>query len=288
MRFGVIEGFVLTGGGKFMEEFFKWLHDNYDAVVLTTPRYYKKGYFVWSGDINKSTRFLELGFENWMAIGFGEDYIYTQETIDAFKGRIINFMPIPHPRYRGGAHWTWAILNNETMWGCCMQLVTPEMKQGEFENGKVFMQEKFNIPLVRKPQHLMDFLGMKSIDYLKRFTQRVMDNDDFELEEIDDKRSEFYPRLDTEKDGKIDWNWRYEDVEKFIKAFDDPYKGAWTHLNGEKVHIKDCDALYKTAAHPFFTGRIFRIDDYIWVHGNGGILKIGYCSKPCKVGDRFN
>jgi len=274
-----------------MDEFLPIIASYIPGEIFTTKRYMKKGKYIYSENINKDKTFLELGKMKCIGIGFGEDYTFTQETIDIFQNRLVDFMAIPLPRYRGGAHWTWAMLNEERYWGCCIQLITPEMRQGEFDNGKIVMSEKFGIPKVRKPQHLIDFVSMKSMPFLKKFVERLMANDDFELEDIDESKSEFYPRLDTESDAQIDWTWYYEDVERFIKAFDDPYMGAWALVesndNTEIVRFKDCEAMQKTISHPYLSGLIFRVDKYIWVYGNGGILRIGYCSEKVKVGDRF-
>ena len=38
------------------------------------------------------------------------------------------------------------------------------------------------------------------------------------------KNSTYWPRIDTESHGWINWNWSGEEILNFIKAFDDPNK----------------------------------------------------------------
>ena len=51
--------------------------------------------------------------------------------------------------------------------------------------------------------------------------------------------SSYWPRLSSEINGWIDWNISGLDLELFIRAFDNPYKGAMTNWRGEKVYIKN-------------------------------------------------
>jgi methionyl-tRNA formyltransferase len=44
----------------------------------------------------------------------------------------------------------------------------------------------------------------------------------------------------------------------FINAFDNPYQGALTFLNGFKVHLKNCKIIKDKVFHPFQTGLIYK------------------------------
>ena len=48
----------------------------------------------------------------------------------------------------------------------------------------------------------------------------------------------YYPRLNTEINGWIDWNMKSFEIERFINAFDDPYSGSSTTINKQFVKIK--------------------------------------------------
>ncbi|MDC0917467.1 hypothetical protein OAQ42_06215, partial [Flavobacteriaceae bacterium] len=74
----------------------------------------------------------------------------------------------------------------------------------------------------------------------------------------------YNPRLDSLKDGFIDWSLDSRDLANFINAFDDPYVGATTFLNRgnfgklhlKKVHLHGGDG----SNHPFMSGIVSRHD----------------------------
>jgi len=276
-----------------MREFEKFLEERkHQCKVFTSERYMDSGDTVCYGDINSLESFIELGKDGWVGIGFGEDFEFTQETIDAFGGRLVDFMGIPLPRYRGGAHWTWAILNAEKEWGSCIQLITPEMKQGVFDNGKIVSRRVFKFDDYKTPQDLIDKVCEEGMAQLKLFVHELGKGKDFTVTEIDESKSEYYPRLNTEKDGKIDWTWNVQDIHRFICAFDKPYKGAWAWFdNGGhgliKVHLRDCSSIVD-GIHPYTSGLVVqRTEEGIYVNAPMGRLLIKDYSEEVNVGDRM-
>ena len=69
-------------------------------------------------------------------------------------------------------------------------------------------------------------------------------------------------RLNTELNGWIDWDLNSYDLINFINAFDDPYLGASTIINNERVYIKKAQLHGgETPNHPFMAGLISRHDE---------------------------
>ena len=52
-------------------------------------------------------------------------------------------MGIPLPRYRGGAHFSWMIMQNEKNNGACLQLINEDMVQGVYDSGEILLEIKF-------------------------------------------------------------------------------------------------------------------------------------------------
>ncbi len=98
----------------------------------------------------------------------------------------------------------------------------------------------------------------------------------FELQAQDHSRSTYWPRLDTALHAAIDWNWPAAEVERFIRAFDEPYGGAYTYLNGHRVRLKGCFPVQgEPVFHPFQAGLVYRIHQEQWhVACVGGNLRI--------------
>ena len=63
-----------------------------------------------------SSKVIKLIKKGSLGIGFGEVWTFKKSFIKLFSGNLFDFMGIPLPKYRGGAHYTWAILNNEKNW----------------------------------------------------------------------------------------------------------------------------------------------------------------------------
>ena len=107
------------------------------------------------------------------------------------------------------------------------------------------------------------------------------------------RRSFYWPKLNTEKDGFINWDWSAQDTVSFCHAFDQPFGGAFTFYNEKKVRFKnvtlDDEDIY---FHPYQYGIIYRIDkNSIWVAAKNGGIKIKNLIKPqtlsIRIGKRF-
>ena len=109
--------------------------------------------------------------------------------------------------------------------------------------------------------------------------------------------STYWPRIDTESHGWINWNWSGEEIFNFIKAFDKPYAGAHTQLKKKTFYFKNCKFVNKKKFHPFQYGLIInKTKKSLLVCTNNGVLHINNIFnkqgkkinfKTFKVGDRF-
>jgi methionyl-tRNA formyltransferase len=65
------------------------------------------------------------------------------------------------------------------------------------------------------------------------------------------------PRLYTEINGAIDFDWNTDQIERFVRAFSHPYPGAFTFINKQKICILECfTEKNKKNFHPFIAGRV--------------------------------
>ncbi len=225
-----------------------------------------------------------------MGIGFGEAWSFKAPILDAFQGRLLDFMGIPLPRYRGGAHYSWAIMNSEPEWGCCLQEVTASTVQGERDDGAIVYQQSYPAPVsAPTPLDWFEKCNEIEVDFLRSFFREVKLGAQFAMELPDEHHSLFFPRLNTSEHGWIDWSWPGSDIADFINAFDDPYPGAQTMLDGKAVVLRGAEWFYDDSFHPFTTGLIIRIEKKnIVVATNGGRLHIDSVSgADYRCGQRF-
>ncbi|MGE5473210.1 MAG: hypothetical protein ACM3UU_03200 [Ignavibacteriales bacterium] len=234
-------------------------------------------YFI-SEDINLEQGLLKEIDQNTLGLGLGEAWSFNKKIIDLFDGRLMDFMSIPLPRYRGGAHYTWAILRDERNWGCNIQVINEDMVQGEFDSGEIVKSREYVFPKnCRIPQDFFDYAEKQDMDFVLEFISEISLGKTFELKEIKEEESLYFPRLNTIQHGWIDWSWSGEEIERFICAFDCPYAGAGTTLNNSQVRLKgaymESD---EDVFHPFQNGLITRInkDGSIMIATTNGHLKI--------------
>ena len=86
-----------------------------------------------------------------LCICFGPAWIFNLDILELFNYAILNFNGIPIPRYLGGAHHSWQILNRNYEGGCFYQLITETV-----DRGPVIHHEKFSIHLTVKSLQIMN------------------------------------------------------------------------------------------------------------------------------------
>ena len=134
-------------------------------------------------------------------------------------------------------------------------------------------------------------------ELLNIFFEKIINLESFYVSNQQEYFSSYWPRLSTDKQGFVDWNWRLTDIEKFICAFDEPYAGASTFIDNNLVRLKECYSWSDDGVfHPFQKGIIYRKnDDSVFIateHGslivnrvlNEGAIDI---KKQLRIGDRF-
>ncbi len=96
----------------------------------------------------------------------------------------------------------------------------------------------------------------------------------------------------------IDWRrWNADEIDRFIRAFDDPYMGARTTLGDKSVRLKDAELVSdSTNYHPFQSGLIVRkYNNQAMICCSGGIITVSKIiddhgndiMSSIEIGDRF-
>jgi len=135
------------------------------------------------------------------------------------------------------------------------------MVQGIFDSGEIVKsREYFFPPSARIPEDYFEFAVEQEIEFIKEFLNEVNVAKDFELTKLQENFSIYFPRLNSLGHGFIDWSWDTDDIENFICAFDEPYAGASTFIDGKRVHLKECYSEFNDGPfHPFQVGLIYKI-----------------------------
>lgn len=193
---------------------------------------------------------------NTLGISFGAAWIFKKPFIDLFKGRLLNCHGARLPQDRGAGGFSWRILRNERVGVSLIHQIDPGI-----DTGNVILFEEYIYPnWCRLPIEYQAYSTQQNEKLLDQFFDLIKAEKSFVSISQQEYFSSYWPRLATDVHGYIDWNWDLKDIERFICAFDDPYKGASTFVNGDKVRLKKCcSSSHDGLFHPFQKGFIYRI-----------------------------
>lgn len=312
MRFGRIDGFVWFGGGRMLLESVLALHERgVRVVVFSADRHLAepvgdegrtladalaaRGVPAFSSpDINQDDRLASHVTPATIGIAMGPAWIFRAGVCAMFGDRLVNFMGVDLPRYRGGAHYTWQLLHQNRTGACNMQLINPVV-----DSGAVIKRREYRFPdTARVPADYLAAARAVEREFLREFVAEVLADRDFPVQPLDESQAQYFPYLSTIKQGWINWEWTVHEIDRFVGAFGDPYPGASTFIDGRRVFLHDARVVESEGAfHPFTAGMIYRRrPDELWVACRGGSLAVrrvldeqgAQIAPTLRVGHRFH
>ncbi|MBB4842417.1 RimJ/RimL family protein N-acetyltransferase/methionyl-tRNA formyltransferase [Paucibacter oligotrophus] len=211
-----------------------------------------------------------------LALCFGPAWIFPETIIERFAVGMFNFNGIPIPRYLGGAHYTWQILNDYRHSGCHIQQITPDV-----DRGNLLMSASFELPaMAATPEAYFEANDACGYKFLDNFLGTLARRETLQLRRFEAINADrlYFPRLMTRDNGWIDWSWSGADILRFCNAFAAPYPGASTHYRGRRLFVKKASLLTDAehaGFHPFCAGLIVRMQtDSFTVVVRDGLLRI--------------
>lgn len=161
----------------------------------------------------------------------------------------IGFHPAPLPRFRGRAAIPWTILQNEATSGSTLFW----LDEGT-DSGPILLQKSFPVASDETARSLYSKQVINLAAMLPQAVQLVQSGSAPSMPQ--DQTMASYCARRTPDDGIIDWHKAAHSVLRFIRAVGDPYPGAFTFCEGEKLFV-DRAALFPES-HRFIglTGQI--------------------------------
>ena len=232
----------------------------------------------------------KLDLKKNIVISAGSPWIFTKNIIKKFGKNFFNIHQSPLPSMRGSVA-SYIILYDIRAFQTCLHRVTPGI-----DTGNVIYRKSFIIPSnLKLPKDINLFLQLKNREMLKEFLNNYNKN-----ASINEKQNNLFAsynkRLSSKINGWIDWSMNIDDLDRFIRAYGDPYGGANTFLSNAKIKIEDVEkSKNEPARHPEEIGSVLRkFEDYIVVSVSGGSLYIKKILKKkkniinsIKPGDKF-
>ena len=235
----------------------------------------------------------EILCDSEIQISLGSPWIFKQKDIDKAP-YLVHSHCTDLPRYRGGASTSWMLMSKYNK----AAITIFRMNTG-IDAGDLILKKNIIFPKnFSTPKEYDEFIEKRLFKQLKKF---ILDyqKTNHKKKEIrqDDSKSIYFPRLSSEVNSWINWNWSCHEIVQFIKAFSDPYGGAKTRVNKSKnliIKIKKAKINQKDEGfHPFKNGLIYRIhDNKIYVACAPFSLEISkefieINNSELKVGDRL-
>ena len=290
---------IFFGQGPHAECVYNWCSKNkIDFLFITSSRLknQKELKNILSGNAKKILKdkldltFLEKIVDNkTIAISAGSPYIFTQNIINLFNHKIYNLHDAPLPEFRGGASISWMILLGVKKWKSTIH----EVDAG-IDTGKILMEKEFSFPKkLKKPNEHRKYQWELDLILLTKFLDKLYGSNKISATKQNENNACYYPRLNTEKNGWINFNWDSNYIERFIYSFSHDYGGARCNVSNNLIKIFAASAIKKNFKmhHPFLNGLVLnKIDknSLVVATGKGLILITEYVSNyTVKIGDRL-
>lgn len=134
------------------------------------------------------------------------------------------------PKYRGRTPHVWSIINNEKQTG-----VTAHIIDKNCDTGAIVKQERIEISTDDTGATLLEKYTPVYLKMITDLLQEVEADEIIAIDQNETKATYFNKR--TPDDGEIDWNWQKERIRNWVRAQANPYPGAFTLVNNQRVII---------------------------------------------------
>jgi methionyl-tRNA formyltransferase len=255
--------------------------------------------FTQVDDLLSLKQILLKDISNSLFISAGAPWIMDKEFLEAFEPNgIFNIHGTALPTDRGGTVISWLIMNRKRLGNSIIHKMVNKP-----DAGPILLSEEFIYPI--ECHYPQDYLLHYNQQQEKLVTKLCLiwakqEIDLLKTSEQPHYLSTYWPRLKTNLNAWINWSWTGNDIELFVRAFDEPYMGALTTWRGKQVHLKKCFFQHDAHFHPFQFGLVCRVrktDEvhYLAIAVEGGTLYCEDCKDEngnslmnnIKEGDRF-
>ena len=199
--------------------------------------------------------------------------IIKKDFIDSFERRVLNIHPSFLPKERGGGTFSWRIMNNQKDVAATIHLVDEGIDTGPIVLQK---EQQLNIDFPTPEDFMIKTNELYGV-LLKEFLEKIETGRPIHLQPQNEEFSTYLPRLFTEINGAINWDWTAEEIERFIRAFSYPYPGAFTYVNNIRVAILEATCEKSNIYyHSYVSGRVTMVcpDGGICIAAKNGIIKV--------------
>jgi methionyl-tRNA formyltransferase len=137
------------------------------------------------------------------------------------------------PKSRGRAPVNWALINGETITGNTMIVLEPEA-----DSGDIVAQRTIPITEEDDCRTIYQRVGETEVEMLEEVLPLIRSGVMPRRKQDDSQATVMRKR--RPEDGLVNWNRSTREIYNWVRALTDPYPGAFSLLNGEKICIWTC------------------------------------------------
>lgn len=170
----------------------------------------------------------KIEFENLLSINYL--FILEPDVLNRATGYAVNFHGSLLPKFRGRTPHVWAIINGEKETGVTAHLMNANCDDGDIVRQEVvpIEEEDTGSIILEKYKELYPGLVLQVVEDIE--------NDKVECRKQDISKATYFGKR-TPEDGQINWDWQKERIRNWVRAQANPYPGAFTFLNDNKIII---------------------------------------------------
>ena len=157
-------------------------------------------------------------------------FLIEKDIIKHPKKLIFNIHGSLLPKYRGRTPHVWAIINNEKETG-----ITAHVIDEKCDTGDIISQIKIPINKHETGADILNKFKKEYYNLIKAVFEKLKSGK-LEFIKQDEHLATYFGKR-TAEDGKINWNWNKERIFNWVRAQANPYPGAFTFNNGNKIII---------------------------------------------------
>jgi len=157
-------------------------------------------------------------------------FIIEKDIIELPKILAFNIHGSLLPKYRGRTPHVWSIINNEKFTG-----ITAHKIDEGCDTGDIIEQIKIEITNEDTGASILNKYALHYIPLIETVISKIKTNSITFLRQNSATATYFGVR--TPEDGKINWEWQKERIYNWVRAQADPYPGAFSFYENEKIII---------------------------------------------------
>jgi methionyl-tRNA formyltransferase len=171
------------------------------------------------------------------------------------------------PKFRGRTPHVWAIIKGEKKTG-----ITAHLIDSGCDTGDIIDQIEISIEYNDTGGIILEKYSKEYYPLIKKVLDKIKLNQLDVTKQIENNASYFGKR--TPIDGEISWFWSAEVIRNWVRAQADPYPGAFTFYNCQKIIIDKVSEINYEKSLNNHVGEIVSIHPDIIVKTGKGFLKL--------------